>query len=138
MTNELVTPMTRRPLSITLLAWVFIVVGSIGLASGLLSLGRVASSGGIDAMTRDYLIDTGWHLLSGLVATIGGAGLLHGFRWARWVCLSWMAFHVVLSFLHSPFEVSIHSIMLLAMLYLLLRPGAMDYTRRTHHPNTHA
>ena len=119
----------KRPLSVTLLAWVFIVVGSLGLASGLVSLGRVASTGGVASMTRHYLVDTGLHLLSGLIATIGGAGLLHGFRWARWVCLGWMAFHVVLSIFHSPFELVIHSAMLVAMIYLLFRRGGMNYSR---------
>ncbi|HSE30923.1 MAG TPA: hypothetical protein VLA93_05060 [Pyrinomonadaceae bacterium] len=111
----------KRPLSVTILGWVFVVVGSVGLAAGLIQLSRVTSTGGISSLNRPYLTETGLVVLSGLIAAIGGAGLLHGFRWARWVCITWMALHVVLSMWHSMIEVVFHLVMLIGMIYILFR-----------------
>ena len=119
--------MNKRPLSITILAWVFIAVGSVGVVVGLLSLFRVARVAGFAALNRRYLIDTGFVLLSGLIAAISGAALLHRFRWARWVCIGWIVAHVVLSIWHSAFEVVAHSVMLAGMIYILFRREASTY-----------
>ena len=116
--------MKKRPLSITILGWVFIAVGSIPVAAELFSLIRVATAG---AINRHTLIDTSFVLLSGLIAAIAGAALLHGFRWARWLCIAWMAAHVVMSIWHSPFEVLLHGVMLVAMIYVLFRRAASAY-----------
>lgn len=119
--------MHKRPLSITIVAWVFIIVGSVGLASGLFSVGRVSMISGSSGLDRHELIDAGLVAVSGLIATIGGAALLHGFRWARWVLVGWMAAHVVISMLHSIFEVAIHAVFLLVLIYILFRrKGSMQ------------
>src|SRR4030095_12881758 len=116
--------MHKRPLSITIVAWVFIIVGSVGLASGLFSVGRVAMISGSSGLDRHDFVDAALVTVSGLIATIGGAALLHGFRWARWVLVAWMAAHVVISMLHSIFEVAIHALFLLVLIYILFRPHA--------------
>jgi len=118
--------MMKRRLSVTILAWVFIVVGSLGLATGLIQLLTITSRGGLPSLNRHYLTESGLTLLSGLIAAIGGAGLFHGFRWARWLCIIWMAFHVVLSIWHSPVEVIFHVAMLIGIIYLLF------WNRSTH------
>jgi len=43
-----------------------------------------------------------------LLAIIGGAFLLMGRNWARWLILAWMAFHVVVSAFHSISECVAH------------------------------
>ena len=112
--------MSKRPLSITIVGWIFIVVGSLVLASGLISIGRMVSIGSSPAV-RHEVMDACYVSVSGLIAAIGGAALLHGFRWARWVCLAWMAAHVVLSLFHTMFEVAIHILFLLVLIYLFFR-----------------
>ena len=109
----------KRRLSVTILAWVFIAVGSLGLATGLIQLLTITSRGSLLSLNRHYLTESGLMLFSSLIAAIGGAGLLHGFSWARWLCIFWMAFHVVLSIWHSPVEVIFHVVMLIGMIYLL-------------------
>lgn len=118
--------MKKRPLSITILGWLFIAAGSIPVAAELLSLSRVATVG-TPAINRHTLFDTAFVLLSGLTAATAGAALLHGFKWARWVCMAWMAAHVVLSIWHSAFELVIHSVMLLVMTYILFRREGSTY-----------
>jgi len=111
----------KRRLSVTILAWMFIVVGSLGLATGLIELLTITRRGGLSSLNRHYLAESGLILLSGLIAAIAGAGLLRGFKWARWLCTFWMAFHVVLSIWHSPVEVIFHVAMLIGIIYLLFR-----------------
>ena len=117
--------MSKRPLSITIVGCLFIVVGSLGLASGIISIGRMVGIGSSPAV-RHELLDACYVSVSGLIAVIGGAALLHGFRWARWVCLAWMAAHVVLSLFHSIFEVAIHGVFLIVLIYILFRPNAAE------------
>jgi hypothetical protein len=124
--------MKKRPLSVTILGWIFIAAGSIPVAAELLSLSRVLTAG-TPAIHRHTLIDTGFVLLSGLIAATAGAALLHGFRWARWVCVAWMAAHVVMSFWHSPLEVAVHAVMLVAIIYILFGRSVWRNLNRTSH-----
>jgi hypothetical protein len=110
----------KRRLSVTILAWVFVVVGSIGVAAGLVQFLTVTTHGSLSS-NRRYLTEAGFTLLSGLIAATGGAGLLRGFGWARWVCIIWMALHVLLSMWHTPIEVIFHVVMLAGMIYILFR-----------------
>ena len=72
----------KRPLSVTILAWLSIGMGAGGFAS--------------------HLADGVWVELVELLAVIGGAFMLRGHNWARWLALAWMAFHVIVSWLiHS-------------------------------------
>jgi O-antigen ligase len=57
--------------------------------------------------------------------------MLYGFNWARWLLVVWIAFHVILSGLHSQFELLVHSLLFAVVLYFLFRPEASAYFRRT-------
>lgn len=62
-----------------------------------------------------------------IVAVIGGVALLLGQGWARWVMLTWLAFHVVVSAFHSLSEFMAHLVLMLVVGYVLLRPPASQY-----------
>jgi hypothetical protein len=67
-----------RPLAITLIGWVFIVVGCAGLVSQFLP-GEPRAAGAL-------LPPDAWYVLvSGAIALATGALLLAGFGWARWL-----------------------------------------------------
>ena len=80
--------MNKRPLSITALGWLFIVVG-VGSLISLLS----KSTG-----QRTFGSELFWIRLIQLLAVLGGAFTLRGFNWARWPLVAWMAFHAERSF----------------------------------------
>jgi hypothetical protein len=65
------------------------------------------------------------------------AGLLYRYNWARWLLVVWMAFHIVLSALHSLAEVLIHCVLFTAILYLLFRRQSEPYfaLERVHYPS---
>jgi hypothetical protein len=55
--------------------------------------------------------------------------MLRGLNWARWLLAVWMAYHVVLSILHSPVELMMHVLLFGVMGYFLFRPQASAYFR---------
>jgi len=106
----------KRPLSVKILAGVYIGVGTIGFAYHFNEL-LVSPFDGI------------WVELTELLAILCGASMLRGHNWARWVALAWMAFHVILSALHTFREFAIHALFFAVIAWFLLSPGSARYFR---------
>ena len=109
--------MMKRPISVSLIGWLFIVTGSVGL---------VYHTVGERHPFDGELI---WIVLLRLLAIVGGGFLLRGRNWARWLLIAWMVYHVALSVFHSPFELVVHVVLLAAFAWLLFRPDASAYFR---------
>ena len=106
----------KRPLAVWVVGILFIAAGGVGFVYHL----------------KDRPVDAGWmgvELLR-VVAVAGGALLLMGKGWARWVLLAWLAFHVVVSALHSVGEFAVHLALLAVIAVVLLRGQAAEYFRR--------
>ena len=58
---------------------------------------------------------------------VGGALILRGVSWARWLLVAWMAWHVVLSLGHTPGELAVHALFLVLLLLVLFRRQASAY-----------
>ena len=69
-----------------------------------------------------------------LLAVVAGIFILRGANWARWLAIAWMAFHVVVSAFNSVGEALAHAALLVVIAYVLLRPDASAYFRRTKAP----
>ena len=110
--------MPRRPRSITIISWFFLLFGSIALISGLLPP---------DSLTLAQLKGHWMVHLSRLLAIVSGLFMLRGHNWARWLLVLWMAFHIVLSALHSAFQLLIHVAIFAVILYFLFRRSASSY-----------
>ena len=118
--------MRTRPLSLTIVGWLFILVGVGGLIHGLLPLMKSSPSG----ISQHELRDAFYVLLSELLAISGGVLILRGSNWGRGLVVLWMAFHIVLSIMHVISELLIHCAMFAVILYFLLRPEASAYFRK--------
>ena len=104
----------KRPISVTILAGVYLVVGAVGFAyhfRGLLSLQQ----------------DIVWAELTEFLAIVSGAFMLRGHNWARWLALAWIVFHVILSAFHSFRELAIHALFCAVIAWILFRPQAARY-----------
>ena len=106
----------RRPISVTILACVYLAVGVVGFAAHFHEL-----------LAR--YPDAVWIELTELVAVLCGAFMLRGHNWARWVALAWIAFHVALSAFHALPELAIHALFCAAIAWILFRPEAARYFR---------
>jgi len=108
--------MRKRPVAITVIGWIFIVVGVVALLYHL----RHPSEEGLV-----------WVCFVRVLAIVSGAFMLWGFNWARWLLVVWIAYHVILSAFHSLFEVVIHGLLFGVVVYFLFRAQASAYFRDT-------
>jgi hypothetical protein len=106
----------QRPLSITILAGVYILVGAMGFFYHF----RQAIP-----LNRDgVLIEC-----TALLALLSGGFLLRGHNWARWLALAWMGFHVILTAFVPLVPFLAHCVFFAAIGWILLRPPARQYFR---------
>lgn len=111
--------MRKSPLSVTGIGYLYIAIGVIALVSQL-------------AMVRlrgPFQYDILWASFVELIAVVSGLYILRASNWARWLALVWIVFHVLLSVLHAPLELLIHSLLCLVIAYCLFRPPANAYFR---------
>ena len=117
--------MKARPLSVTIIGWLFMIFGSVALLSGLLPLA------GADIARILAELKTHWMVhLARLAGIVSGLFMLHGFNWARWLLVVWMIFHVVVSALHSWLQLVIHVSIFSVILFFLFRPRASEFFAR--------
>jgi hypothetical protein len=118
--------MTQRPLSVAIIGVLFVAVGVVALLADLVPL----VTGGAAALAEPPReLALAWAVR--LLGILAGAFLLAGRNWARWLVIAWMGYHVILSVGHSAFEVAVHGVLLLALLYFLFRPPASEFFRAT-------
>ena len=113
--------MTRRPISITIIACLLLLVGVAGSVFHFRELGPHEAFRGVNI----------WIFVVEFVAIVCGTFLLQGRNWARWLAMAWIAFHVVISFFDSGRKVATHVVSLLLFAYFLFRSEANAYFR--HH-----
>jgi len=109
--------MNKRPLSVAVLSFVFIAAGVSGLIYHLKDL----------KPQHPFQYEVLWISLVRILAIVGGLFMFLGRNWARWLCLAWLGFHVVLAAFHSIGELVFHAVIFVAIAILLLRRDARDY-----------
>ena len=122
----------RRPFSITLIAWLFIAVGVAGLFNDLWPLFTSSAPQHLARLKADGLADLGPAWTLRLLAVLGGAALLRGRNWARWLMAGWMAVHVGISLFHAGVEVLVHTAIFLPISYFLFRPATTAWFHRAN------
>jgi hypothetical protein len=106
----------KRPISVTILACIYLAVGAIGFVAHFRELlAHHQDAVGIE--------------LTELTAILCGVFLLRGHNWARWLALAWIAFHIVLSAFHALPEFAIHALFGAAFAWILFRPESARYFR---------
>ena len=102
-----------RPRSITIISWLFIIFGSIALLSGVLPI-------------RDLM--SHWYVhLSRILMIVAGVFMLKGRNWARFLLVLWIAFHIVISALHSIQFLLMHVAIFSVILYFVFRRQSSTY-----------
>lgn len=113
--------MPKRPHSITVIGWVFIAAGAVGLAYHATEF----------KADRPFQYETVWICLLRLLAIVCGAFMLRGSNWARWLLVIWLGYHLLLSTLHTAVQLVVHGLLFAAVLYFLFRSQASVYFRGT-------
>lgn len=111
----------KRPISVTVLSWLYIAVGVLGTTAHYL-----------DFRTHKPMVnEVVWITVLGAAAVVAGAFMLRGQNWARWLALAWMASHVIISAFHLLHGLIIHSVMFVVIAYLLFRREARVFFSTT-------
>ena len=111
--------MNKRPLSVTVISWIFVATGVVGLAYHATEF----------KSARPFEGDVIWVCLVRLLAIVGGAFMLRGWNWARWLSILWIAWHVILSVFHPLSELIMHVVLLAVFTFFLFRPRVSAYFR---------
>jgi hypothetical protein len=117
--------MTKRPLSITVISWIFMAFGGIALSISLLPLVDSSAANRIAEHRFEFWLSP----IIQLLALISGVFMLYGFNWARWLLVVWVGYHIILSALHSPLELLVHTLLFAVVLYFIFRSQASAYFR---------
>jgi uncharacterized membrane protein len=117
--------MNKRPLIVTIIGWLLIVVGVAGLAYHAKEL----------SFRQPIQFENVAILVLRLIAIVSGVFLLKGRNWARWLSLAWIGLHVFLSFFHSLQQVLMHGLLFVLIGYALMRPEARVYFNRSKKEN---
>jgi len=108
--------MKQRPLSVTLISYLFIAAGAMGIIYHASELRDVV------AIPEVSLV-----LFVRVLAIIGGIFTLRGANWARWLLVAWIVYHVILSFYHSTTELIMHFILSIVVVMSLFHSKANAY-----------
>ena len=106
----------KRPISVTIIACVYILAGGVGFVYH-------AS----EFKFHPFSFGTLGIEFVRLLAIVAGAFMLRGATWARWLALAWMAFHVVVGYLHGWMQMATHAVFLVVIAFFLLRRPANEY-----------
>jgi hypothetical protein len=109
--------MSKRPISVAVLSLVFIAAGITGLVYHLKDL----------SPRQPFQYEILWISLVRVLAIVGGVFMFLGRNWARWLCLAWLGFHVVVSAFHPLGELIFHLVIFVLIAILLFRRDAREY-----------
>ena len=109
--------MTKRPLPVTIIAWLFIAAGIVGFAYHAREINIH------DLFGNDLILA----LFVRLLAVAGGIFALRVANWARWLLVTWLVYHVVLSIYHPLEQLIVHSVLLVVITFFLFRPKVNEY-----------
>jgi hypothetical protein len=119
----------RRPPAVTVIAWIFVLVGAAGMLGDLWPLLTPGAAQQLAKLKADGLADLGPAWTLRLAAIAGGLWLLEGHNWARWLLVAWMVIHIGISAFHSWQEALLHTAIFLPILYVLFRGPSGAYFR---------
>ena len=119
--QEATRPERRRPVTVLVVGAIFLVLGCLDLYRGLAPL--FSRPGPARLASDDVLVGA-----IGLAALVGGAFLIAGRNWARWLLVAWMALHVGLS-LGDPAKLLAHVAIFGFIVFLLFRRPTAAYFR---------
>jgi hypothetical protein len=116
--NSEARPDDARPISVTVLAWLFIAVGVIAFVRNFPSILHLEKD--------SFLIE-----FVELVGLTAGIFMLRRQNWARWLAIVWMAFHVAVAAFFRVQGLLVHILIFAGITVLLLRSDSAAYFRRT-------
>lgn len=123
----------QRPTSLTVIGWLLIVFGAIGLIAQL----TMGNNPVAQQMLAESPVPASVHLamgaIGGLVSIASGYGILKGLNWSRFLYLGWSILGVVFSLATTAFtSILLIGVMVIAVVaFFLFRPAANAWFTRS-------
>jgi len=118
--------MIKRPISVTIISWFFILMGVLSNFDTISHWNMYRASG---RPASDWIVGFLVMELTRILAIVAGILMLRRNNFGRWLCVVWLAFHVVISIRHSITEVAMHAVFLFVLIFFLFRRPANEYFR---------
>lgn len=118
--------MNRRPIAVTLIAWLLIAAGVFSFSVHFREI----------VWRKPFPIEEMWIPMFGLLPIVSGVFILLGHRWARWLALIWMASLVAATFFDSYPKAALHVLLFGAIAYSLFGGDAKAYFQRPKEAGT--
>lgn len=120
--------MKKRPLSITIISWLFLIFGIVMCILAVIPYFQ-SGSAGFSSLTA-----VGWGELTLLfiiraISTVCGVYMLIGYNWARWLFVVWLVFHIAISIQSSAWVIIGHTLIAIVVIFFLFRPAASAWFR---------
>lgn len=121
--------MNKRPTSLTIIAWILIVIGGISIISTAVMIDNPAV---MELMRKSPLpipLQYAMNFFGLLVMVVSGVGLLKGHNWARFLYVGWSAVGFVIGLATSPLKAALlpSLVFLVVVAFFLFRKKANDY-----------
>lgn len=123
--------MIPRPLSVTIISWILIVLALLGLVGTLVSMNvpearEIMEQGKLPVEAQIALSLVGLGVL-----VVSGIGMLKGGNWARMLYVGWTALSLILGFFTAPAPATMipSLIIFLIIAFFLFRPAPNAYFR---------
>ena len=112
--------MKNRPLPVSIVSILFIIVGCVGFVYHLKEF----------SAPNAKLYELLWIQFVRIIAIVCGILLLLAVNWARWLAIAWLLFHVIISAFNSTSEMIMHIVFLLLVVVLLYLPESSAYFQK--------
>ena len=99
--------MEKRPLSLTIIAWVLIILSLLGLVAMFTMSSRPEFAQQLAQMHASLAFLKAWSVIGAVVTVICAYGILKGQPWSRVLYVVWSIIGIVVSFYTSPQKASI-------------------------------
>jgi len=110
----------KRPVPVIIVSILFILVGCIGFAYHVKELFDL----------KNNLYETIGILFLRILAAVCGVLLLFRINWSRWLAITWLIYHVIISAFHSTSEMIAHIVFLVLISVLLFLPVSSAYFKK--------
>jgi hypothetical protein len=101
------TPMTYRPISITIIGWILIVLGTLGLLDSIIAT-MVTNPSTDEILAQSPIpipIQHAMSIAGSVVTLVSGYFLLRGRNWARYLYVVWSAIGMVVALLTTRMKI---------------------------------
>lgn len=109
--------MKNCPLPVIIVSILFILAGAVGLAYHAREIFELNNNPN----------ETIWILFLRVSALVCGLLLLFRINWARWLAITWLVYHIILSAFNSTSEMIAHILLLILVSVLLFLPVSSAY-----------